>query len=131
MHAWAAFLIGVLVVIGAFLLFGALSNTAYYGLAIQIELTLAATLFIIAVILAYIFYVGLEAQHKRVKTGEEALIGAKGLATSDIKPKGEVRINGEFWQATAKDTEILSGQRVEVVSLDGMFLVVKPVEEKA
>ncbi|MBE3115854.1 hypothetical protein IMZ68_01485 [Candidatus Bathyarchaeota archaeon] len=38
---------------------------------------------------------------------------------------------GEFWQATAKDTVVLKGQTVEVIDMAGMFLVVKPVEQKA
>jgi membrane-bound ClpP family serine protease len=39
---------------------------------------------------------------------------------------------GEFWQATAaKGTSISNGQTVEVVGMDGMFLVVKPAEDKA
>jgi membrane-bound serine protease (ClpP class) len=66
-----------------------------------------------------------------VKTGKEALIGAKGIATTDLKPKGEVRVVGEFWEATAKDATIPVGQMVEVVSIDGVYLVVKPVEQKA
>lgn len=130
MHAWLAFLIGVLVAIGAFLFFAALSGTTYYGIAIQVEETVAIALFIIAVIVAWIFYAGVKAQFKRVKTGKEALIGAKGIAATDLKPKGEVRIMGEFWQATAKDTTIAVGQVVEVVGMEGMFLVVKPAEQK-
>jgi membrane-bound serine protease (ClpP class) len=131
MHAWLAFLIGVLVAIGAFLFFAALSGTTYYGIAIQVEVTLAVTLFVIALIVGWIFYVGVKAQYRRIKTGEEALIGAKGIAATDLKPKGEVRVMGEFWQATAKDTTIAVGQVVEVVGMDGMFLVVKPAEQKA
>ena len=38
---------------------------------------------------------------------------------------------GEFWEATAKDTTIAAGQAVEVVSMDGVYLVVKPAEQKA
>jgi membrane-bound serine protease (ClpP class) len=130
MHAGLAFIIGVLVAIGAFLFFAALSGTTYYGIAIQVEETVAIALFIIAVIVAWIFYVGVKAQFKRVKTGKEALIGARGLATSDLKPKGEVRVMGEFWEATAKDTTIVVGQAVEVVGMEGIFLVVKAVEQK-
>ena len=92
---------------------------------------MAVTLIIVALIVAVIFYVGVKAQFKRVKTGKEALIGAKGIATTDLKPKGEVRVMGEFWEATAKDTAITAGQAVEVVGMDGMFLVVKPAEQKA
>ena len=79
---------------------------------------------------AWLFYAGVKAQYKRVKTGKEALIGAHGVVTTDLKPKGEVRVLGEFWQAIAKDGEIANGQAIEVLCLDGMFLVVKPTEEK-
>ena len=131
MHAGLAFLIGILVTIAAFLFYAAISGTTYYGLAVQVEVTLAITLTIVAVIIALIFYVGVKAQYRRVKTGKEALIGAKGVATTDLKPKGEVRVMGEFWEATAKDGEIANGQAVEVVGMEGMFLVVKPAEQKA
>jgi membrane-bound serine protease (ClpP class) len=81
-------------------------------------------------IVAAIFYVGVKAQFRRVKTGKEALIGSKGVATSDLNPKGEIRVLGEFWEAIAKDTTITAGQDVEVVGMEGMFLVVKPTEQK-
>ena len=131
MHAGVAFLVGILVTIAALLFFAAISGTTYYGLAIQVEVTVAVTLIIIAVILLFIFYVGVKAQFRRVKTGKEALVGAKGIATSDLKPKGEVRVNGEFWEAIVKDTTIAAGQAVEVVGMEGIFLVVKPAEQKA
>ena len=131
MHAGIAFLIGILVAIAALLFFAAISGTTYYGLAIQVEITVGITLIIIALILLVIFYAGVKAQFRRVKTGKEALIGAKGIATSDLKPQGEVRVIGEFWRATAKDTTIAAGQAVEVVGIEGMFLVVKPAEQKA
>ena len=131
MHAWLAFIVGVLVTLGGFLFFAAITGTVYYGLAIQIEITIAAALFAVAVILAWIFYVGVQAQYKLVKTGKEALIGAKGVATTDIATKGEVRVGGEFWQAISKKENITNGTEVEVESLEGMFLVVKPTEQKA
>ena len=131
MHAGLAFLIGILVTIAAFLFFAAISGTTYYGLAVQVEVTLAVTLIIVALIVAFIFYAGVKAQFRRVKTGKEVLIGARGIATSDLKPKGEVRVMGEFWEATAKDTAIAAGQAVEVVSMEGVFLVVKLAEQKA
>jgi membrane-bound serine protease (ClpP class) len=130
MHAGIAFVIGILVAIAGFLLFAAVSGTTYYGIAIQIEWTLAVLLVIIAVILGGIFYAGVKAQFNRVKTGKEALIGAKGIAATDLKPKGEVRVLGEFWEATAKDATIVTGQTIEVIGMDGMFLLVKPAEQK-
>jgi membrane-bound serine protease (ClpP class) len=131
MHAGLAFVVGILVTIAAFLFFAAISGTTYYGLAISVELTLGVTLIIVALIVAVIFYFGVKAQFNRVKTGKEALIGSKGIATSDLKPEGEIRVMGEFWKATAKDTPIAIGQVVEVVGMEGMLLVVKLAEQKA
>jgi membrane-bound serine protease (ClpP class) len=131
MHAGLAFIIGILVTTAAFLFFAAISGTTYYGLAISVELTLGVTLVVVALIVSVIFYIGVKAQSKRVKTGKEALIGAKGIATSDLKLKGEVRVMGEFWEATSKNGEIATGQTVEVVGMEDMLLVVKPVEQKA
>jgi membrane-bound serine protease (ClpP class) len=131
MHAGLAFVIGILVTIAAFLFFAAISGTTYYGLATSVELTLGVTLIVVALIVAVIFYVGVKAQFRKIKTGREALIGAKGIATSDLKPKGEVRVMGEFWEATAQTGEIATGQAIEVVGMEGMFLVVKPSEQKA
>jgi membrane-bound ClpP family serine protease len=131
MHAGLAFAIGILVTIAVFLFFAALSGTTYYGLAISVELTLGVTLIVVVLIAAVIFYVGVKAQFAWVKTGKEALIGAKGTATTDLKPKGEVRVMGEFWEATAKEGEIASGQAIEVMGMNGMLLVVKPTEQKA
>ena len=131
MHPALAFIIGILVAIGVILLFLAFSGVTFYGIAVPVEGSIAAALFIVALILALIFYEGVKAQFRRVKTGKEALIGAKGIATTDLKPKGEVRVVGEFWEATATDATIPAGQMVEVVSIDGVYLVVKPVEQKA
>jgi membrane-bound serine protease (ClpP class) len=126
MHAWLAFIAGILVVVGGLLILSASLGIVFYGLALQIEVAIAIILLIIAGIAAWLFYIGVKAQHKRVKTGKEALIGSKGVASTDLKPKGEVRVLGEFWQATTKGVPIVNGQPVEVVDMEGMFLVVKP-----
>jgi membrane-bound serine protease (ClpP class) len=76
-------------------------------------------------------YKGVKAKLFKVKTGKEALIGARGVAVTDLKPTGEIRVVGEFWQATTKDEWIKNGETVEVVGLEGMFLAVKPAKEKA
>ena len=131
MHAGLAFVIGILATIAAFLFFAAISGTQFYGLAVSVELTLGVTLIIVALIVVVIFYMGVEAQFRRVKTGKEALVGSKGIATTDLKPKGEIRVMGEFWEATAKDATISAGQAVEVIGMEGMLLVVKPTEQKA
>jgi len=129
MHGWLAFLAGILIAVSGLLIVSASIGITFYGLALEIEALLAGILLIIAAIAAWLFYVGIKAQYKKVKTGREALIGAKGVAITDLKPKGEVRVMGEFWQATAKDTTIANGEAVEVVDMEGMFLVVKRAEQ--
>jgi membrane-bound serine protease (ClpP class) len=127
-HAWLAFLAGVLVVVGAFLILSADLGIAIYGLAIEVEVTVAIALLVVGAVFAYLFYLGVKAQNKTIKTGKEALIGAKGIVTEALSPKGTVRVGGEFWQAYAKDcSELPVDQDVEVLALDGLFLVVKAV----
>ena len=130
MHAVAAFFGGVFAVIGALLLLAAVSGIDYNGLSIQTELAIAVIAIVAAIIAAWLLYKGLAANIARIKTGKEALISSRGIAVTDLKPKGEIRVMGEFWQATAKDKWINNGARVQVVDMDGMFLVVKPEDDK-
>lgn len=129
MHGWLAFLAGILIAVSGLLIVSASIGITFYGLTLEIEALLAGILLIIAAIAAWLFYVGIKAQYKKVKTGREALIGAKGFAITDLKPKGEVRVMGEFWQATAKNATVANGDAVEVVDMEGMFLVVKRAEQ--
>ncbi len=130
MHGWLVFISGVSVVIGMVLLFELFYGVTYYGLNVQTTIAVAVALLVVAAIAAWLLYAAIKAQYRRVKTGKEALIGATGTAITDLKPKGEIRVAGEFWQATAKDAEISSGQTVEIIGMEGMSLIVKPVEEK-
>jgi membrane-bound serine protease (ClpP class) len=131
MHHGIAFFAGALIVIAAALFLSAGLGITYLGLDVQVEAVLAIILLVIAAILAWLLYAGVKAQYRRIKTGKEALIGAKGIVTTALEPKGEIRVLGEFWQATTKDGTIQVGADVEVVSMEGMFLVVKPAEQKA
>jgi membrane-bound serine protease (ClpP class) len=131
MHGAVAFFGGVCAVIGALLLLAAVSGINYGGLSIQTEIALAVIVLVIVILAAWMLYTGLAANLAKIKTGKEALIGSRGIATTDLKPKGEIRVMGEFWQATAKDKWITNGEKVKVVDMDGMFLVVIPADDKA
>ena len=132
MHAWLAFFGGVCAVLGILLLAAALSGVTYYGIGFQLQVAVALIALVLAVIAAWMLYAAIHAQYHRVKTGIEALVGAEGLAATDLNPQGTVRVVGEFWQAAAaQNTPIHKGAKVQVIALDGMFLVVKTVEEKA
>jgi membrane-bound serine protease (ClpP class) len=129
MHTWLGLLAGVFIIAAGILIVGASLGIAL-GIAFEVAVVLGIVLLVMAGITAWLFYAGIKAQYRRVKTGKEALIGAHGVTTTELSPKGEVRVLGEFWQAISKCTQIASGSEVVVVDMDGMFLVVEPTKEK-
>jgi len=131
MHAALAFIAGICAAIAALLLFATLQGVTYYEASPQLQITLAIILIALAALAAWMLYKGVKAKLFKVKTGKEALIGATGVAVTDLKPTGEIRVVGEFWQAITKDTWIKKDEPVEVVGMEGLFLVVKPHKEKA
>jgi len=55
-------------------------------------------------------------------------IGSRGRTTTTVSPKGYVRVNGELWQASSNST-IDSGEEIAVVGIEGMTLLISPVEK--
>jgi len=58
------------------------------------------------------------------------MIGAFGVVSTDLSPSGHILVNGEFWSrqhGRDRDKNIPTGTRVEVVSVDGIHLKVRPV----
>jgi membrane protein implicated in regulation of membrane protease activity len=58
--------------------------------------------------------------------GLEAMIGASATVVDPCRPLGQVRIQGELWQASC-DEGADPGDVVEVVGAEGLTLLVKPV----
>lgn len=68
-----------------------------------------------------------------VKTNAYSVIGKTGVVVKEINPTegvGQVKIGGEVWSAKAEDV-IPIGSQVEVVEIDGVKAVVKPVKVTA
>jgi membrane-bound serine protease (ClpP class) len=63
-------------------------------------------------------------------TGPEAMIGKIGVATTDLKPKGEVRVMGENWRAESLSGDIKQGEKVNVKALKGLVVMVEKVQEQ-
>jgi membrane-bound serine protease (ClpP class) len=63
----------------------------------------------------------------QVSTGGEGLVMVRGTARSALGPRGKVSVRGEIWNAVA-DEPIAAGENVEVVSVDGMTLRVRPAK---
>ena len=75
-----------------------------------------------------ILHTALDAESGYVGSSEgmEALVGQAGVADSDLRPSGMVRIDGRRVDAVADGLYVDQGQAVQVVQVDGNRVVVKP-----
>jgi len=64
------------------------------------------------------------AQRKRVASGIESMVGATGIAASDLDPWGTVQVRSELWSAVAEEGSIGKGEQVRVVGVEGVRLKV-------
>ena len=89
------------------------------------SLSVAVPLGVITVILLRL---ALAARKRKAITGEQGMIDSIGVARTALEPVGKVLVQGEIWDARAKE-KIPKGARVRVRELDGLTLVVEPVPE--
>ncbi len=76
--------------------------------------------------LLFVVRMALKAQFRRVTTGREGMLGTHGVARSALAPEGTVALLGEIWNALAEGEPIAAGAAVEVVSVDGLTVHVRP-----
>lgn len=95
---------------------------------ISVPLVIGTGIFI-GITFLIIIRVAIRAQHAPVRTGSETLPGKHGVVKTTLNPDGNVQVGGELWGATLAEgeTEILPGEEIEVVRLNGLRLVVKRV----
>lgn len=71
---------------------------------------------------------------KETKTNAFSIIGKKALVIKNIdsvNENGQIKVNGETWTAIGEnDDKIEKGTEVEVVSINGVKAVVKPILNK-
>lgn len=78
-----------------------------------------------AVVLGALF----KSRKRPVVSGREMLLGSKGVALSDFDSAGQVRVQGEIWQARTNQS-LTQGQDVRITDLDGLELQVEPLEKE-
>jgi membrane-bound serine protease (ClpP class) len=64
-------------------------------------------------------------KNRRKAVGAETLIGREAVVSTDCRPVGQVRLDGEIWEARC-DPGAAAGDKVRVVGRDGLTLVVSP-----
>jgi membrane-bound serine protease (ClpP class) len=88
-----------------------------------------------AVGLALVFFISVMTAALRVRlrrpiTGEEAMVGTVGEATTDIAPEGTVQSRGTLWRARTMETGIAAGSKVRVKATEGLVLLVEPLHDE-
>ena len=75
--------------------------------------------------LAAIAWRGLKVQGEQLSgPGHGSLVGAEGVAVTDLVPGGVVRVRGENWSATSMNGSVPAGNRVQVIEAAGVRLSV-------
>lgn len=113
-------------IVGALVLFNSPSTPSFQR--VSIPLVIGSSLFTGAIFFT-ILMIALRAQRAPIRTGQESLIGRVGVAKNDIAPQGNIQVGGELWSAVleAGQPPISARERVEVVSVDGLHLIVRKV----
>lgn len=99
--------------------------------AVELNVVVAIT---VAVVLGGLMMVMVEravrAHRRPVHTGWEEMVGAEGVVRVALRPAGQVFVAGALWRARAADDETIdTGYRVRVESVEGLTLVVRPIDE--
>ena len=74
----------------------------------------------------FALWLALRARRRPVHGGAEEMPGREAVVARVVGDRAQVRIRGELWQA-ASSQPLLAGQRVRVVSRDGLLLQVEPL----
>jgi membrane-bound serine protease (ClpP class) len=84
------------------------------------------TFVFIVIALAYV----IKSLRSKVSTGGEGMIGLRGKTRTPLAPEGTVFVHGELWNARSQDGAVIEqNASVEVVALEGMELIVKPINQ--
>lgn len=93
------------------------------------DLTFALLLIVILGTVAFYAWHIFSVIGKKPVTGEEALVGAKGIVKSNtLAREGEVSIDGVIWRARLADSsewELKKGDEIIVKRIEGLILIVE------
>ncbi len=125
----ATFIVGSLVLFNTIRLPGTPENLG--GATVSTPLVIGTGV-VIGLSFFAILSIALRAQRAPVKSGREALPGRIGTVRRDINPRGQVQVAGELWTARLAEGEgpLLPGAEIEVVSVDGLEVVVKRFQRR-
>jgi membrane-bound serine protease (ClpP class) len=80
-----------------------------------------------AVMLGAVVRLVLRSRHQPVLMGTQRAAGSSGIAKTNLEPRGVVLVNGEEWDALADAPPIMKGERISVLSVEGLTLHVRKI----
>jgi membrane-bound serine protease (ClpP class) len=80
-----------------------------------------------AVMLSAVVGLVLRSRHQPVLMGTQRVAGSSGIAKTNLAPRGVVLVNSEEWDALADAPPIAKGERISVVSVEGLTLHVRKI----
>lgn len=107
-------------VLGSIMLFKTPERTFQVSMPLIISLTACSAAF-------FVFAIGaaIKIRFRPATTGQEGLVGLRGVVRKKLVPQGLIFVHGEIWRAKAEEGNILKGKEVEVVGVEGNLLKVK------
>ncbi len=128
-HGFALIAGVVLGAVGIYLLsFNLPYSPSPFGDIAVIELSLLVVFGVLAGL--YVRWVIGPIRRRSKLTGPEYIVGKIGVTTTELKPKGEVRVVGENWRAESLSGDIAQGEQVKVKALKGLVVMVEKVQEQ-
>jgi membrane-bound serine protease (ClpP class) len=109
-------------VLGSIMLF----KSADPAIRVSLELVLGMAV-VAATVLTFLVTMVLRVHRRRATTGREGMVHERGVARTDLVPRGKVTVHGEIWDAVAV-APVAAGQPVEVIEVDGLLLRVQRAE---
>jgi membrane-bound serine protease (ClpP class) len=107
-------------ILGALLLTS--HNEPYLQVSLQVVLLLAL---LTGGFFLFVVGAALRALRRRPAVGSEALVGAPGVARTELNPRGMVFAQGELWSAEAVGEAVVAGEPVRVLAMEGLKLWVQ------
>lgn len=96
---------------------------------VSVPLVVVLSLFT-AAMFAFVVAKAVQIHHRQPTTGREGLLGAPGIAKTELNPTGVVLVQGERWQAIVEGEAVPANTPIVVVGREGFVLKVKAVPER-
>jgi membrane-bound serine protease (ClpP class) len=97
-----------------------------YGIGMPVILAVSAAT---AIFFLMVINLALKSRFKPIVSGREELIGSIGTVIVGENKKSYIRVHGETWEVRS-DLPLKVGQKVKITGMDGLILLVEPINNK-